>query len=250
MKNIGIVGFGYVGQAVYNSLKTQELNIYIFDPDKGYENILNMDSCIMPNDALFICVPTPQLESGESNILIIDEILNHLSIISYNGLVIIKSTVESKYFEEEYQDLNIVYQPEFLNELTYLEDFKNQTSIVMGGKLIDTKKAQLLYRDIFEFNNEVKYNLVSAKVAMDFKYARNIKNALNVIYWNMVEDIFRNQDQIALLMRDMPTNELDNIHHKGYRGYGGSCLPKDTKHIDNQYNNILIKAIVDYNKTL
>ena len=122
---LGIVGHGFVGSAV-NQGFTKNVNKYIVDPKYYSSNTIESLIQFKPN-ATFVAVPTPQLETGECNTDILQEVLQKLN--KYKGhLVIVKSTVPAyklQAIQEQCVDLKIVYNPEFLTEKNHVEDFRN-----------------------------------------------------------------------------------------------------------------------------
>jgi UDPglucose 6-dehydrogenase len=133
MKKLGIVGHGFVGSAV-NQGFTKDVKKYIVDPNKFSGNSIKKLLDFRP-DAVFVSVPTPQLESGECNTSIIESVLQELNA-GKNLLVIIKSTVPAyklQNIKEQCINLRIVYNPEFLTEKNYIHDFKNPPMHIFGG---------------------------------------------------------------------------------------------------------------------
>ena len=113
---LGIVGHGFVGSAI-NQGFTKNVQKYIVDPNKFSGNTIQQLIKFKP-DAVFVSVPTPQLESGECNTEILDSVLQELNQAK-DLLVIIKSTVPAyklQSIKEQCINLRIVYNPEFLTE--------------------------------------------------------------------------------------------------------------------------------------
>ena len=122
---LGIVGHGFVGTAVEHGF-TRNVDKFIVDPKHNSTNTIE-DLIKFKPDATFVAVPTPQLESGECNTSILEDVLQKLNN-DKNHLVIIKSTVPAyklQAMQEQCVDLRIVYNPEFLTEKNYIEDFKH-----------------------------------------------------------------------------------------------------------------------------
>jgi hypothetical protein len=65
-----------------------------------------------------------------------------------------------------------------------------------------------------------------------------------------VEDTTNNSRKMAQMMKNIPTSEMDIVGLDGFRGFGGACLPKDTKAWDCEKNHKLTKFILDYNRDL
>jgi UDP-glucose 6-dehydrogenase len=122
---LGIVGHGFVGSAVDQGF-TKNLKKFIVDPKHNSDNTIEDLINFKPN-ATFVAVPTPMLETGECNIEILQDVMQQLN--NYKGhLVIVKSTVPAyklQAIQEQCINLRIVYNPEFLTEKNYINDFVN-----------------------------------------------------------------------------------------------------------------------------
>jgi UDP-glucose 6-dehydrogenase len=171
--NIGIIGIGLLGTAIletfndYNKVKTIKtanieqtaqivkttktiLNLYPYDK---YKNIGKFED-ILATNILFICLPTKYSTTDKKyNITEITNIFTDLSKANYNGVILLKSTVEPKTTETLYRNnnnLQIIHNPEFLSAKTAKNDFIHQTHIILGI-LPDTKDENILY--IVKFYN-------------------------------------------------------------------------------------------------
>jgi len=235
---IGIIGFGYVGQAVYNSIYNKE-EVVIYDTNK---NIGTMED-ILKTDFVFVCVNTPENKDGSCNIDNVYDVLE--SLMFYKGIIILKSTILYEYIPIM---KNLCYNPEFLNERTYLEDFKNQEYIILGGDINIADKVKKLYDGNFKGSHE--YIFCTIKEAADFKYIRNVYNAYKVLFWEYVEDITGNSRKMGMMLDKLPISENTQVSMDGYRGYGGSCLPKDINAIHYKRHHKLTKFMKKFNKGL
>jgi UDPglucose 6-dehydrogenase len=143
---LGIVGHGFVGTAVDHGF-TRDVQKFIVDPKHNSTNTIE-DLIKFNPDAIFVAVPTPQLESGECNTEILEGVMQQLNKAK-GSLVIVKSTVPSYKLEqikEQCVDIRIVYNPEFLTEKNYINDFVNPLMHVFGGVNADTDAVEKLYR--------------------------------------------------------------------------------------------------------
>ena len=232
---LGIVGHGFVGSAVSHGF-TKELDKFIVDPKYFSQNTIN-DLIEFKPDATFVAVPTPQLETGECNTEILESVLKDLNRIK-NHLVIIKSTVPAyklQSIQEECIDLRIVYNPEFLTEKNYLDDFVNPPMHVFGGKDSDATEVENLYtkHSTCKPCPVFKTDIVTASM---IKYCINSFLATKVTFMNEMYDVLRAaggsdwQTFIKIIENDP---RIGKSHMKvpgtdGMRGYAGSCFPKDT----------------------
>ena len=232
---LGIVGHGFVGSAVDHGF-TKDLKKFIVDPKHNSDNTIQ-DLIKFKPDATFVAVPTPQTESGECNTAILEDVMQQLN--NYKGhLVIVKSTVPSyklQAIQEQCINLRVVYNPEFLTEKNYIEDFKHPSMHVFGGNNADTDAVEQLYKEhsncaecpVYKTDlitaSMVKYcinSFLATKVTfMNEMY--DVLNAAKGTDWNTFTKIIANDPRIGNSHMKVPGND-------GQRGYAGSCFPKDT----------------------
>ena len=232
---LGIVGHGFVGTAVDHGF-TRDVQKFIVDPKHNSTNTIE-DLISFKPDATFVAVPTPQLETGECNTAILDDVIQQLN--KHKGhLVIIKSTVPAyklQALQEECVDIRIVYNPEFLTEKNHIEDFRNPAMHVFGGKLSDTEELEKLYKEHSTCNPcpVYKTDIVTASMV---KYCINSFLATKVTFMNEMYDVLkasRGTDWQTFTKIIQTDPRMGNTHMKvpgndGQRGYAGSCFPKDT----------------------
>jgi len=232
---LGIVGHGFVGSAI-NQGFTKNVQKYIVDPNKFSGNTIQQLIKFKP-DAVFVSVPTPQLESGECNTEILDSVLQELNQ-AIDLLVIIKSTVPAyklQSIKEQCINLRIVYNPEFLTEKNYINDFKNPPMHVFGGAITDTEIVEQLYLEHSACKKCPVFHtdLVSASLV---KYCINSFLATKVTFMNEMYDVLRaaggtEWNEFVKMINSDP--RIGKTHMRvpgndGVRGYAGSCFPKDT----------------------
>ena len=232
---LGIVGHGFVGSAV-NQGFTKNIKKYIVDPKYYSSNTIESLIEFKP-DATFVAVPTPQLETGECNADILQEVLQKLN--KHKGhLVIVKSTVPAyklQAIQEECVDIRIVYNPEFLTEKNYINDFKSPPMHVFGGKDEDTAEVEKLYKEhsACEDRPVFKTDIVTASMV---KYCINSFLATKVTFMNEMYDVLnaaKGCDWRTFVKIISHDPRLGRTHMQvpgsdGLRGYAGSCFPKDT----------------------
>ena len=232
---LGIVGHGFVGTAVDHGF-TRDIQKFIVDPKHNSTNTIE-DLIKFKPDATFVAVPTPQLESGECNTEILEGVMQQLNT-SKGLLVIVKSTVPAyklQKIQEECINIRIVYNPEFLTEKNYIDDFVNPAMHVFGGMNKDTDAVEKLYREHSDCKEcpVYKTDLITASMV---KYCINSFLATKVTFmnemydvlkaargadWNTFTNIIANDPRIGKSHMRVPGND-------GQRGYAGSCFPKDT----------------------
>jgi len=232
---LGIVGHGFVGTAVDHGF-TRDVRKFIVDPKHNSTNTIE-DLIKFKPDAVFVCVPTPQLESGECNTTILEDVMRQLNN-SKGLLVIVKSTVPAyklQNIKDQCVDLRIVYNPEFLTEKNYMNDFINPPMHVFGGINADTDAVEKLYREHSDCKEcpVYKTDMVTASMV---KYCINSFLATKVTFMNEMYDVLkaaRGTDWNTFSKIIATDPRMGNTHLKvpgndGQRGYSGSCFPKDT----------------------
>ena len=232
---LGIVGHGFVGTAVDHGF-TKDVQKFIVDPKHNSTNTIAALIAFRPA-AVFVAVPTPQLETGECNTEILEGVMLQLNK-SKGLLVIVKSTVPAyklQKIQDECINLRIVYNPEFLTEKNYIDDFVNPPMHVFGGVNADTDSVEKLYKEhsgcaecpVYKTDivtaSMVKYcinGLLATKVTfMNEMY--DILKAAKGTDWKTFTEIISNDPRVGKTHMKVPGND-------GQRGYAGSCFPKDT----------------------
>ena len=119
---IGVIGLGYVGTAIEQSFKKHfEVNTYDkFIEKKSTHN--NLEELTTNSDIVFLCLPTPMNKDGSCHLNIIENTLAELNQFSFlsKKIFVIKSTIPpgtTDYFCNKFNNLNIIYNPEFLKKL-------------------------------------------------------------------------------------------------------------------------------------
>ena len=231
---LGIIGQGYVGKAVKTTFEDY-YEVLTYDISPEISNTSNLLELVEKTDLVFICVPTPMKKDGSCDISIVDKILEEINTYKEIRTILfaIKSTVlpgSTDKFISKYRNLNIVFNPEFLTEANFLEDFKNQDRIIIGGS--DQKNIIYdLYKKVFP---NAKIVTTDPKVAEMVKYLTNTFLATKVSFANEMRIIckslnIRYEDVIkyALLDKRLGTSHWSVPGPDGKLGFGGSCFPKD-----------------------
>lgn len=256
MYQIAIMGTGMVGGALDRYLKSVNVTAGLYDPPKG----LSDTKVLAEADTIFIAVPTPYYIDGTG---FDDSFLKAaIEAIPVQGkTLVLKSTIlpgTTDRFQELYPQHRFLFNPEFLTETTADFDMCHPNRQIVGytkqGRRDAEKVMGMLPRAPFE-------KIVPAKAAEMVKYFGNAFYAMKVAYANQLFDVCEKLNIDYDVVKDcakaepmVGPNHLE-IFHKGYRGYGGKCLPKDTRSLIQLGNSLgldltLLKAAENYNNHL
>lgn len=237
---IGILGQGFVGSAIREGLKNF-YDVLVYDLKKELcplEMLATPPDIVQNCEIIFQCLPTPMKKSGECDLSIVEKSLLTIDLISEthkkSPIVIIKSTVPPgtcEKLDKKFKNLNIVFSPEFLTEANSIEDFKNQTRIILGGPRPYSTQVKTMFRRAFphipivktgyQTAEMVKYfinNFLSAKVSFANEMYQ-ICNKLGIDYDKVTE--------YALFDQRIGRSHLAVPGPDGDFGFGGHCFPKD-----------------------
>jgi len=128
---IGIIGKGFVGNAISEGFKTQGHEIVAHDIrlETKIEDVLN-------TPIVYISVPTPSAPNGDCDTNIVESVLSELNDLKYKGVVCVKSTVKPGSigrWKHQFKSLNINFVPEFLREKCAVEDFIHNNNVLVIG---------------------------------------------------------------------------------------------------------------------
>ena len=231
MQKLGIIGQGFVGNAIYQKFKNY-YEVLTYDLDKSKCNS-TFDEVDRKCKTIFVCLPTPMNKDGSCNVSIVEKVLSELNNKRQHD-VVIKSTIPpgtTKKWNLEYSNLSIVFNPEFLTEANAVKDFENQNRIILGGPRPTTTKIKRIYTKVFSDIHIIKTGSTHAEMV---KYVTNTFLATKVSFANEIYQITRelNLDYDKVIEYAMFDERLGKSHWAvpgpdGDFGYGGHCFPKD-----------------------
>jgi UDPglucose 6-dehydrogenase len=236
--NIGIIGLGVVGSAIYESLQEKKIELAGYDKYKN-GGIGSLEECINC-DILFLCLPTPYSEKLNGyDLSPLDDIIDKLNLINYNGIVLVKSTVTpgtTENFAIKYPNLNFVHNPEFLTARNAKYDFINQTQIVIGKtSTCDPIKFNSLINFYKEYWSTSALSICNSGESEIMKLGCNTFYAVKIQYLTELYLLCKKENldfdkvkDMMLLNGGMGPNYTNVPGHDGSISYGGMCFPKDT----------------------
>lgn len=234
---LGIIGYGFVGQAVSYGFgdSAKSLNTQILWYDKYKEDTLPLKEVIDRSEFIFICLPTPMREDESGiDLGIIDEMMGEITKFTDNTdkIIVIKSTVvpgTTMRYAKKYPKSNFAFNPEFLTEANYLEDFVNADRTVIGATNdLVSRRVVVLYRQRFPKQKIFQTDPTTAEMV---KYMANAYLAMKVLFANEIFDIctalgikYEEVKEMVVADRRIYNSHLDVTTA---RGFGGKCFPKD-----------------------
>lgn len=226
---IGIIGLGAVGSAIKQGFE------YIGHETFGYD--IRVDSKIedvLQGEVVFICVGTPPAEDDHCDVSAVYDVVGKLNDLGYKGIVAVKSTVKPgtvDKLKELYPELTLAFVPEFLRERCAYEDFVYNNNILVIGT-----EDKEVYETLIETHGDLPVHKVQLSIieAELMKYFSNTYKAMRITFANSFYKVAKhfgaNYDAIkdTFLHHGIQEGHYLNVN-KTFGGFGGMCLPKDTK---------------------
>jgi|10_taG_2_1085330.scaffolds.fasta_scaffold117470_2 UDPglucose 6-dehydrogenase len=242
--NIGIIGQGFVGTAVRVGFEGV-FEVHTYDINKN-STCSSLTELCERSKIIFVCVPTPMNKDGSCNTEIVENVLEDLNRLSKGHIAVLKSTVPPGTTERlgsKYKNLSLVFNPEFLTEANFIQDFKNQDRIIVGGPRPATTIIKNLYRKRFPSTPILKTGSNTAEMV---KYFCNCFLATKVSFANEMRQICEQKNidydkvvEYSLYDKRIGKTHLSTPGPDGRYGFGGSCFPKDV--------NAIIKVMLECN---
>ena len=231
-KKVGVIGIGFVGGTLRQWFESRGNAPLLYDKYKG----LGSPEEVNRADIIFVAVPTPFDEKSKGYDK--SAIREAVGLIQDGKIVVIKSTVlpgTSEELQGEHPGKTILFSPEFLREKTAWEDFQSpHTQIVSYAR--DDEASRRAAEEVLALLPVAPFSKVMrSREAEMIKCFRNIFLATRVVFANQLYDLCEalgiNYDEVkdGAAVDPRVGGSYFEIWHEGYRGYGRSCLPKDTQ---------------------
>ena len=206
-------------------------------------------------DLAILALPTNYDEvEGFFDTSFIDDAIKMIKDIRKDLPILIKSTIPIGYTDgknEEFACDNIIFSPEFLREGRALYDSLNPSRIIVSDKTEIGKKIASLYKN--EALNKPEVILMGRSEAEAVKLFANTYLAMRVAYFNELDNfaLAKGLDAKSIIEGVSADPRIGDHYNNPSFGYGGYCLPKDSKQLYANYENIpsaLFKSIIDSNE--
>lgn len=260
---LGIIGYGFVGQAVANGFNTSSNgkdSIIWYDK---YKEGASLEDTIKKSEFIFVCLPTPMKEDESGiDLSIFEDMIPQITKYTdgTDKIIVIKSTVipgTTVKFEEKFPNSKFAFNPEFLTEANFLEDFINAERTIIGANNdLVFRRLSVVFKQRFPNTQIFQTDPTTAETV---KYFANAFLSMKVTFANFFYDYCQKlgvkyEEVKKMTVADHRIGDY-HLDVTTSRGFGGKCFPKDLVAIMGEFKKLgvdhsLLEAMWDYNKKI